>query len=297
MRTLFWAGLALPCIDAQVPEAWHLTVDVNLVVLHASVRDSAGRHVSGLRERDVEVYEDGVRQTVRHFGYEDSPLTVGLVVDHSGSIRTKLSDVVTGVRRFAHLSHPRDEMFVVNFNEHVTLPQPDSAPFTNHPDDLERALSAVPATGRTALYDAILAAAGRLQLGRREKRALIVISDGGDNASTHRLAEVFRLAGESSTLIYTIGVFDPVDPDRNPRVLRRLAKASGGVAYFPEGPVEVTDACERVARDIRQHYTIGYVSSNPARDGAFRSVRVVARQAGKKLNTRVRTGYFAGGGR
>ena len=289
------ALLSLPA--PQQEDAFRISVDVDLVVLHATIREKDGRLAPDLSEQDVEVWEDGVRQSIRFFSHEDSPVTVGLLVDHSGSIRDKLPAVVAASRDFVRSSHPLDQMFVVNFNEHVTLPQPDAAPFTSRPDELARAITSAPATGKTALYDAILAAARRLRLGSLDKRALIVISDGGDNASLHGLADVLKTASLSSALIYTIGVFDSTDPDRNPGVLRQLAKATGGEAFFPTGPVEITAACERIARDLRQHYTISYVSSNQSRSGAYRSVRLVARQNGRKLYTRARAGYLAGGGR
>lgn len=297
MKALLLVGLTPQVLSVPGRDAFRISVDVDLVVLHATIRDGAGRPAANLREGNIEVYEDGVRQLIRFFGQDDSPLTVGLVVDHSGSIRSKLEDIVAGAKVFARNSHPLDEMFVVNFNENVAMPQPDAAPFTSDPDELERAITGAPAAGKTALYDAILSAAKRLRMGRHEKRALIVISDGGDNASTHSLADVLRTAAMSSTLIYTIGVFAQDDPDRNPRALGQLAKASGGEAFFPSRSAEVVEICQRIARNMRQHYTIGYVSSNAARDGAYRSVRLVAKQDGRKLSTRVRAGYIAGGGR
>lgn len=299
-RVLLFLGLTasvLP-LPGQPDEAFRISVDVNLVVLHATIRDREGRPVPHLREQDIEVYEDGVRQSVRFFSHEDTPVTVGILVDHSGSIRHKLPGVVAASRSFVRSSHPLDQMFVVNFNEHVTLPQPDTAPFTSRPDELERAITSAPATGRTALYDAILIAVERLRLGSLEKRALIVISDGGDNASAHGLDEVLKTAALSSALIYTIGVFDSDDPDRNPGVLRQLAKATGGEAFFPADRAALAGACQRIAADIRQHYTISYVSSNRSlKSGAYRAVRLIARQDGRKLYTRARAGYITGGGR
>ena len=296
-RAAFCLSVIAPAVGRPAQEAFRISVDVDLVILHATIRDGEGRLAPDLRERDIEVYEDGVRQAVRLFRHEDSPVTVGLVVDHSGSIRHKLPDVVSGARRFARSSNPLDQMFVVNFNENVTVPLPATAPFTNRPDELERAITSSPAGGKTALYDAILTALERLRMGTRDKRVLIVISDGGDNASTHTLADVLKAAALSSALIYTIGIFETEDPDRNPRVLKQLAKATGGEAFFPGEPAEIAGVCDRIALDIRRHYTIGYFSSNAARDGAYRSVRLVARQAGRKLATRVRAGYIAGGGK
>jgi Ca-activated chloride channel family protein len=285
-----------PSIDPQDAQPYRISVNVHLVLLNATVRDGKGRLASDLHERDFEVYEDGVRQSVRLFRHEDIPVTVGLVVDHSGSMRRKLTDVIAAARTFVQSSSPEDQMFVVNFNEKVTLGLPDALPLTNRPEDLASAIASVPAAGMTALYDAIFEARKRLQTGTREKKVLIVISDGGDNASKHGLAEVLKMAGQSTTLVYTIGIFDDADEDRNPGVLRRLAAATGGEAFFPQQLNEVVAICERIARDIRNQYTIGYVSNSAARPGTYRSIRVAAVAAGyRKLFVRARAGYIADG--
>ena len=158
-------------------------------------------------------------------------------------------------------------MFVVNFNEKVSLGLPANLPFSNRPEDLGSAIANAPTTGRTALYDAVFEARKRLLAGSREKKVLIVISDGGDNASAHTLAEVLKMAGQSTILVYTIGIFDDTDADRNPGVLRRLAGVTGGEAFFPGEYSEAIGICERIARDIRNQYTIGYLSRQrgPAR--------------------------------
>jgi VWFA-related protein len=271
-------------------------VNVDLVLLHATVRDRQGLFVSDLREQDFEVYEDGVRQRIRLFKREDTPVTVGLVIDHSGSMRPKLNDVIAAAWTFARASNPDDEMFIVNFNEYVTLGLPIDKPFTNDPNELQRAISRTPADGQTALYDAIGVALNRLQRGRREKKVLIVISDGGDNASKRTMDQVLKMAGQSSAIIYTIGTFDAEDEDANPRVLRRLARTTGGEAFFPEHHQAVVELCGRIAHDIRNQYIIGYVSTNPSRNGTYRAMRVVAKAPGHgRLSVRTRAGYIAGG--
>jgi VWFA-related protein len=187
-------------------------------------------------------------------------------------------------------------MFVVNFNEIVSLGLPSTIRFTDSTAELEKAIAIAPAGGQTALYDAIAKALGELQAGSRDKKVLIVVSDGGDNASACSLAQVMKLAGESSAVIYTVGLFDENDPDRNPGVLRRLAQATGGEAFLPDEIGKVVAICERIARDIRHQYTIGYVPINRTRDGAYRAIRVVARAKGHdRLSVRTRTGYIAGG--
>jgi VWFA-related protein len=271
-------------------------VDVALVVLHATVTDRQGGFVSNLGERDFEVYENGVSQRIQLFRNEDIPVSVGLVVDHSTTMRPKLAEVSAATRTFVRSSNREDEMFVVNFNEAVSLGLPGTIRFTNDTAELENAIATAPAGGQTALYDAIAKALEELQAGSRDRKALIVVSDGGDNASARSLAQVMKLAGQSSAVIYTVGVFDEADPDRNPGVLKRLAQATGGEAFLPNQPGEVVAICERIARDIRHQYTIGYVPINLPPDGAYRAIRVLARTKGRdKLSVRTRTGYIAGG--
>jgi VWFA-related protein len=282
--------------ETQGPPPFRISVNVHLVLLNASVRDAKGQFATGLREQDFTIYEDGIRQSVRLFQHEDIPVTVGLVVDHSGSMRPKLRDVITAARTFVQASSPEDQMFVVNFNEKVSLGLPDSLPLSNRPEDLADAIANAPTTGMTALYDAVFQARRQLQTGTRDKKVLIVISDGGDNASRHTLAEVLQMAGQSTVLVYTIGIFDDEDADRNPDVLRRLAAATGGEAFFPHETKEVVAICERIARDIRSQYTLGYVSGAAARPGAWRTIRVAAGAAGYgKLSVRARSGYIVAG--
>jgi len=269
-------------------------VDVDLVVLPIAVHDRQGRYVPDLLQQDFEVYEDRLPQQIKLFRHEDIPVIAGLLIDHSGSMRSKLAQVTAGAGTFVRFSNPQDQMFVVNFNEKVSLGLPEGIPFSVNANELERAIWRAPAGGETALYDAIIVALKRLQTGNRDKKVLIVISDGADNASVHRLAQVLEMAEQSSVLIYTVGLFEPEDRDANPKVLSHLAKATGGEAFFPDKLSEVVEICGGIAHDIRNQYTIGYVASNSARNGAYRTVRVVARAPGQgKLVVRTRTGYIA----
>jgi Ca-activated chloride channel homolog len=291
-------ALALPFIvctgSACAQEPFNISVDVNLVVLHATVHDRAGHHVLDLRQQNFRLYEDGVAQDIRLFRREDTPVTVGLVVDHSGSMRAKLNDVTRAAQTFARSSNPRDEMFVVNFNERVALGLSGPDRFTDSPAELETAISRAPADGKTALYDAIAAGLGELKRGLSDKKVLVVISDGGDNASSQTLAGITGLAEQSSAVIYTIGMFEENDPDANPGVLKRLAQATGGEAFFPQQFRDVADICEHIASDIRSQYMIGYVSTNAKPDGTLRTVRLLAEAPGRgKLRVRTRTGYIA----
>lgn len=292
-----YAGqLAPPAGQDQDSESFRIKVDVALVVLHATVTDREGCMISTLGEQDFKVYEDGVPQRIRLFSNEDIPVTVGLVVDHSSTMRPKLAEVSAAARTFVQSSNREDEMFVINFNEKVSLGLPGRTRFANNTAELESAIITAPTGGETALYDAIAKGLEELQAGSRDKKVLIVVSDGGDNASTQSLPQVMKRARQSSAVIYTIGIFDEEDPDRNPGVLKRLAQATGGEAFFPDQLSQVVSICERIARDIRHQYTIGYVPSNPARDGSYRTIRVLARAKDHgRLSVRTRTGYIAGG--
>jgi VWFA-related protein len=292
-------GLAAPQIvppsGGRDQDELRFSVELDLVVLQATVRDRAGRTVPGLGERDFQVYQDGALQSIRLFRHEDTPVTIGLVVDHSGSMREKLGEVTAAARTFVRASNPEDQMFVVNFNEDVSLGLPSGTRFSNSADELGNSIWAAPALGKTALYDAVIEALQGLQKGERDKKALIVISDGGDNASHSSLDRVLKMAEESSAVIYTIGVFSEDDPDRNPKVLSRLARETGGEAFFPSEPSEMVKICERIAREVREQYTIGYSSMN-GKPGAYHAIRVTARSKERgKLSVRTRAGYIAGG--
>lgn len=269
-------------------------VDTDLVVLHATVQNQKGILVSGLDKSDFQVYEDGVLQQIKYFSHEDVPVTVGLVIDNSGSMGPKRSHVIAAALAFARSSNPQDQMFVVNFNERVSFGLPDATPFTDQVPQLELALARIAADGETALYDAVAAALDHLNQGNRDKRILVVISDGGDNASKHNLAQITAMARQPGAIIYTIGLFDETDEDRNPKVLKQLAHETGGEAFLPESIKEVVPFCERIARDVRNQYTIAYVPTNKIQDGAYRMIQVRAVAKGRgRLLVRTRPGYFA----
>jgi Ca-activated chloride channel homolog len=288
-----WAQQSSPS-QSRPGDEYTISVNVNMVVLRATAQDHKGLLVSGLSKDDFQVYEDGVLQQIKYFSHEDIPVTVGLVVDNSGSMRPKRADVIAAALAFARSSNPQDQMFVVNFNEKVSFGLPDNMPFTDRVAQLEVALSRIAANGETALYDAVATALDHLKKGSRDRKVLIVISDGGDNASKHKLTEIITLVGQPDATIYTIGIFDEQDADRNPGVLKRLAKDTGGEAFLPESLKDVVPICERIAHDIRNQYTISYVPTNRNRDGSYRVIQVKAGAPGHgRLLVRTRTGYFA----
>ena len=282
-----------PSLSRQ-SDQYTISVSVDIVVLHATVRNRNGALVSGLVKEDFQVYEDGVPQQIEAFSHDDIPVTVGLVVDNSGSMRSKRPEVISAALAFARSSNAQDQMFVVSFNENVTFGLPDGTPFTDKEPQLEAALSRIAANGRTALYDAVAAALEHLKKGNRDKKVLIVISDGGDNASKHNFAQIMAMAGQSGAIVYTIGVFDENDPDRDPRALKQLAEATGGEAFLPGSPKDVFPVCERIARDIRNQYSIAYLPTNGKRDGTYRVIQVHAGMPGReRLLVRTRAGYYA----
>lgn len=275
-------------------DIYAISVNVDVVVLHATTQDRRGTLVSGLNKDDFQIYEDGTLQPIKYFSHEDIPVTVGLVVDNSGSMSSKRADVIAAGLAFARSSNPQDQMFVINFNEKVSFGLPENVAFTGEVPQLEIALSKLTPDGETALYDAVATALAHLKKGNRDKKVLIVISDGGDNASKHKLAEITAAAGQSSAIIYTIGIFDEADGDRNPGVLKQLAKDTGGETFLPDSSKDVVPICERIARDIRNQYTLGYVPTNRKRDGTYRGIQVKAIAPGHgRLSVRTRTGYFA----
>jgi len=268
-----------------------IKADVNLVLLDVSVRDSKGGFVSGLEKDAFTIYEDGKAQTVTQFASNDIPVTVGIVVDNSGSMRPKKPDVITAALVFIQSSNPLDEMFVINFNDRVRRGLPDMTPFTDDIAKLREALVRTDPAGRTALYDAVITGLNQLEMGRKDKKTLIVVSDGGDNVSTHAFSEVMQQVLESRATIYTVGLFDENDRDKNPDVLRKLANTSGGVAFLPKKLDEVVPICRQIAKDIRTRYTIGYVPSSLEHRGT-RHIKVAVNSPGhEKLIARTRTSY------
>ncbi|MFN0121474.1 MAG: VWA domain-containing protein [Blastocatellia bacterium] len=267
---------------------------MELVVLYVTALNRRHLPVGGLGRADFRIYEDGVRQEIETFSHEDPPVTVGLVIDNSGSMRTKRTEVIAAAMAFARSSNPKDQLFLVNFNEHVTFGLPADRPFAGDLAQMEMALSTIGALGKTALYDAVAAALEHAKKGQTNKQALIVISDGADNASRYNAARVVALAKHSEAIIYTIGIFEADDPDRDPGSLRQLAKATGGESFLPDSERQATAICEGIARDIRSQYTISYMPTNTKRDGKYRAIQVrAAAPGGEHVYVRTRIGYYA----
>ena len=294
MATGGWIAVGQEKPTSDAGKDFTISADVQLVVLDVSVRDKDGGFVSGLERNQFKVYENGKLQTISQFSNKEQPVTVGLVIDNSGSMRPKRPEVVTAALIFIGASNPLDEMFVINFNDTVRHGLPDTVLFSDDIQQLRSALWKGDATGRTALYDAVLAGLKQLDMGRQSKKTLIVVSDGGDNISKAGFKEVMSQVLESRATIYTIGIFDENDPDRNPGVLRRLAEVSGGVAYFPAKLSEVTDICRQIAKDIRSRYTVAYVPQDVGHPGIKHIKVEVGPSERGKLIAHTRTSYVIG---
>jgi Ca-activated chloride channel homolog len=272
------------------------SVESDLVVVHVAVKDTKGQPLTGLTKDAFSVFEDGRPQPIRFFTSEDAPVTVGLVVDNSGSMQPNRERVVRAASAFAEASNPQDELFVLAFNDDVRALLPATHPFTSDIATLRDAVAgALGARGRTALFDGLSAGLDYLGRGHHERKVLVLVSDGGDNASGATFSDVMTKTLTSNALIYTVAIADPIDRDNNPKLLARVADASGGEAFAPADANGITQALQTIAHDIRHVYTVGYESTNPAHDGKLRKLRVnVQPPDHRKVVVRTRAGYLAG---
>lgn len=295
-------GFSIAVVIAALPFAASAGQDdqvfkaaAELVVLHVNVFDGRSDAVPNLPQTAFTVFEDDKPQEISFFNAGDVPVTVGLVIDNSTSMLTERDVVLAGTHTFAESSHPEDEMFAIVFNERVRRGLPETVPFTTNRLQLEASLARYPAGGKTALYDAIIEALDHLDRGTFQKHVLVVLSDGGDNASRHSEKEMLDRVAMSSAIIYTV-----VDPDAfaagegDKGVLRRLAKLSGGVAYFPKNRREVVQDFEEIAGNIRRGYSIGYAPPSEQHvHNQTHKVKVLVRAPGRHdLSVRVRNEYM-----
>jgi VWFA-related protein len=262
------------------------------------VLDDRGRFVDGLKEDNFRVFEDKAEQKLSLFKREDVPVSMGLVIDNSGSMRDKRPRVNEAALTLVQASNPNDESFVVNFNDDYYLDLDKD--FTSSIPELKEALERIDARGSTALYDAVIGSLDHLKKGHKDKKVLLVVTDGEDNVSRNTLEKTVREIQKSNVVIYAIGLFSDEDRKNRKKAMRALkdiTTASGGVAFFPENVDDVHNICDQVARDIRNQYTLGYYPTNIKKDGTFRTVQVdIIPPRGKgKLTARTRNGYFAPG--
>jgi len=278
------------------PDDYRIRRDVNLVVLHATVLDDRGRFVPDLREDNFRVYEDKVEQKLALFKREDVPVSVGLVIDNSGSMRDKRDRVNAAALTFVRTSNPQDEAFIVNFNDDYYLDLDKD--FTSDISEMREALERVDSRGSTALYDAVIGSLDHLKKGHRDKKVLLVITDGEDNASRKSLPVTVQEAQKTDTLIYAVGLLSQESKSsakRARRALVELTQATGGLAFFPESAQDAESICTQIAHDIRNQYTLAYYPTNAAKDGTFRAVHVdvIPPRGRSRLTVRTRNGYYA----
>ena len=300
MRTLWHLALMMTALGVCVSTSPQqdsnsipvLSVHTDLVTLPVTVVDSRGMFVTDLRQDDFVIYDNGEQRSIEFFTNGDAPATIGLVIDSSGSMRTRRQQIALAVDTFAAMSRPLDEFFTVQFNDTARLGLPPAVPFTADRQLLNAAISTLPAEGMSALYDGLDRALDHLALATRERKALVVLSDGGDNASAQTFAGVTERARRSGATIYAVIVFDPDNHDARPRVLRSLARETGGTAFTPRHASELASSFTQIASDLRSGYTIGFAPG--LGNGGFRSIRVIAdARDGRELIVRTRAGYYA----
>lgn len=291
-RLLVAIGVALALGAApRAEQASPFRAETRLVVVHATVRNDRGDLVTTLDRGAFTVYENGKPQPIAVFRRDDVPVSLGLLIDNSGSMRTLRSRVEAAALAFVRASNPADEVFVINFADHPRL----DVEMTGDPRAIEAGIARVDSIGGTALLDAVDAAETYLRArATRDRKALLIVTDGKDNASEKTMKQIQEAAEQSDTVVYAVGLFaDEGGSSKDGRKeLNELTARTGGAAYYPDNVDQVETAVLDLARQIRQQYTIGYTPINQKLDGSYRTIRVEARGA-ERLNVRTRAGYRA----
>jgi Ca-activated chloride channel family protein len=283
-------------LHAQEPEFPRtpaaLRVNVELVELHVTVMDGQGRPIGGLQKENFKVTENNIVQPITFFKHEDIPVSLGLVLDNSRSIEPRKSRLDAAALSFVQKSNPEDETFLVHFDSDARL----ALEFTSDRGVLEERLSATKPFGQTALFDALLLGLEQMENARHTKKAILLVTDGIDNASKATLTEVLEKVKRANVMIYTVGLLSASGGLKAEESLVRIAEASGGRFYFPQTPEEARISMEIIARDLREQYTVAYLPTDVLRNGAWRSVHVdITPPKGfpKDLTTTYRRGYYA----
>ena len=285
-----------PLLPGAAPASDDFTIrnDVRLVLLDVSVQNH-GAFVPGLTRADFSVSEEGKPQVISVFDNQDAPVTMGILVDESASMTPRRTQVLTAAGSLIGESNRADELFVLNFNDSVKRGLPAGVQFSDSIPDLEAALYRGRPMGKTALYDAMIDGLKNLDAGRRGRKTLVLITDGGDTTSRHTRAEAIAMLELSNATVFTVGLIDEgdsSDQEIDPGLLKHLAHISGGEAFFPKTGAEVQDACHRIAQEIRSRYTIGYVPRDDAGLPALRHIRVRVNAPGRSgLAVLTRTSY------
>jgi Ca-activated chloride channel homolog len=288
IRTTGLIGLLSAILAAFSIYAQTLKVDVNLVLVNATVADMKGRLVAGLERQNFRIWEDDVEQTVESFSLEDQPLSVGLIFDATGSMADKLSAAREAATAFLKTSNPRDEYFLIEFSDQPKLVQD----FTTDTSRLQRRIFSGAARGLTPLFDAVHMGLDKIEGARNIKRALLVISDGEDNHSHYTFSDVREFARHHDAQIYAIGL---IETAQGRRTIGDLVETSGGRAFFPNSPDQLQDICTRIAIELKNQYLLGYRSTNEVKDGTWRQIHVEVNppKGLPPLTVRAKTGYYA----
>lgn len=276
----------------------NIRVDTDLVLVPVTVSDRSNRLVTGLEKEDFRLFDDRVEQTVTHFAMDDEPIAVGLVFDISGSMGRKLRRSRQAASEFFRTANPEDEFFLVTFNDRPRL----VVPLTSDTAEIENRLTFTGSKGTTALLDAIYLALTELKKSQKPRKALLVISDGGDNNSRYTENEVKALVRESEVLIYGIGIFEPygsrgrsLEELGGPTLLSEIAEQTGGREFAVDDPADIPDVAAKIGVELRNRYVLGFSPTNPQRDGKYHRLRVqvVQPRGMPKLQPRWRSGYYA----
>ena len=293
------AALGLATLHGQQDDTGTVfRIDTRVVVCHTTVVDKSGHLVPNLKQDAFSVFENNVRQQIRVFKHEDIPISMGLIVDSSASMRNKRAKVEAAAMALVKESNPDDEVFVVHFNDEAFLDNPNGKDFLTNIEDMQQAITRPDVRGGTAMRNAIQMAIDWLKKAHKEKKVLVVVTDGEDNASDEErnsLEQVLRSARQNEVLIYSVGLLGAEDhraASNAKHQLKVLSDATGGEAFFPQEVTEVDRIAHQVARDLRTQYTIEYSPTNPAMDGTFRKIRVAVKASGSPT-ARTRTGYYA----
>jgi len=270
-----------------------LRVDVPLVLVNANVTNGLGIPVQGLTQNDFHILENGVEQRITHFALEDAPIAIAIVFDSSDSMRRKLATARKALAELLRESNPDDDFSLIVFNRKARL----VVPFTHETGEIEGGLGEVRAEGRTALFDGIHLALVQMKQSGYTRKAIVILSDGGDNQSRYTEREIRAAIWESDVQIYAIGIFDltashlPREEEQGPEVLTRVAEETGGQHFPVKNLGELPEICKIIGRQLRNQYVLGYVTSNPERDGKFRRVQV--KVADKGMRVHARPGYYS----
>ena len=289
-------ALAATVVLAQQDPGAIFRADTRLVVCHTTVVDKNGHLVTNLTQDAFTVFENGAPQSIKVFRREDIPVSMGLIVDNSGSMRDKRSKVEAAALALVKDSNPDDEVFIVNFNDEAFLDNPHGKDFTSNVKEMEEALTRIDSRGGTAMRDAIRMSIDHVkEKGHKDKRVLVVVTDGNDNSSVVTLENLVKASQQSEVLLYGVGLLgeeERREAQRAQRALKALGEATGGEVFFPKDVAEVDRIAHQVARDIRNQYTIEYSPSNTAMDGTFRQIKITVKAPGNP-SVRTRSGYYA----